>query len=258
MGHQMNDDIARAWAAHKEDPSDVDKRNFLVEHYMPIVTRLAKKQFSKHAGNRFFELGDFVAFGTFGLLDAIRGFDLSKRVRFEVYCQRRIIGSIIDEIRKIDWLPRLARTQRTRIEKAIDSIKCRTGQAPRDAEIATELGIAQIDLLKMKSESSEPGLCSVDSLNYREGKRASLGIPDPQSEVPARRAKFQSYLGSFAVPLTPKERQLMHLYYYEGVTMRDIGDMFGLSESWVSLTHRKVINRLQENAKANQSLAAAG
>jgi len=237
---------ASTWAAYRRSASAAN-RNALMELYLPVVRYNAQRVHAKLPGS--VELSDLISSGTFGLVDAIRGYDPKRGIKFETYCAPRIRGAILDELRSLDWVPRLVRSRSTQIETARRSLAAQTGVEPTDRELRRKIGVGQDEYTKIKRDSSAVGvvslsrdltggdsgreLCEVDVL---EDQRQA----DPLSTVSKRDLKQLITKG-----MSRNERMIVVLYYYEAMTMREIGRVLDLSESRVSQMHTSILLRLR-------------
>src|SRR3979490_739602 len=142
-------DISEVWQEFKKDQSSRELRNFLIEKYLPLVRHTAERVWSKLPDG--VDLNDLISAGVFGLMDAIEAFDLSRGVKFETYCVPRIRGAMLDELRTMDWVPRLVRSKASKLEEARKSLEAEHGRPPRPDEMAIRLGISLEDFNKMIS-----------------------------------------------------------------------------------------------------------
>jgi RNA polymerase sigma factor for flagellar operon FliA len=241
------DDIQQLWLSFKADPSSQEMRNRLVEQYLPLV---------KYNGERIWarlpegvELDDLVSAGVFGLMDAIDAFDLSRGVKFETYCVPRIRGAMLDELRTMDWVPRLVRSKASKLNEALKTLEARTGRAPSDAEIAEYLQISVQELEKMILEANAVNLISLNKKwyetdSYKDVREIDI-LEDKRGEDPTRRIQKTDLMRLVTKGLNRNERLIIILYYYEELTMKEIGATLDLSESRVSQMHSSIVQRLQ-------------
>src|SRR6202171_4814707 len=158
------EDVAQIWQAFKADPSNQDLRNRLVEMYLPLV---------KYNGERIWarlpegvELDDLVSAGVFGLMGAIDAFDLSRGVKFETYCVPRIRGAMLDELRTMDWVPRLVRSKASKLNEGIKTLEARLGRAPTEIELSEQMQISVAELEKMMLDANAVNLISLNKKWY--------------------------------------------------------------------------------------------
>ncbi|MDO4575379.1 MAG: FliA/WhiG family RNA polymerase sigma factor [Planctomycetia bacterium] len=240
-------DIHQWWEEYKADSSDQKKRNRLVEHYLPLVRYHAQRVWLRLPDG--VELDDLVSAGVFGLMDAIDAFDLTRDVKFETYCAPRIRGAMLDELRNMDWVPRLVRTKAKKINEATKVLDDRLGRKPTDMEIAEYLGVSSDEFEKM---SKEANTASVVSLNKKwcetDGSKevSELDVlEDQRGEDPTSRLQKIDTMRLVTKGLKRNERLILLLYYYQDMTMKEIGATLDLSESRVSQIHSSIVQRLQ-------------
>ena len=219
-------------------------RNILIERHYPLVRYIAERLLQTLP--KSIELDDLISAGLFGLMDAIRGFDASRGIKFKTYCSTRIRGAILDQLRSQDWVPRLVRLKASRIERALQRLTAAYGREPTHAELARSLEMDHQDLVKelqearaktmfSLSEKWEDDDGSVEKIEVLEDKTAI----DPVGEL--NRLDLMSYITR---ALTHKERFIIEQYYQYGHTMREIGEMLALTESRVCQIHSNVMGRL--------------
>jgi RNA polymerase sigma factor for flagellar operon FliA len=238
--------IDRIWEQfHKGH--DKHYRNLLMEHYRDIVKYCAERVHSKLPGK--VELDDLVSAGMFGLMDAIDAFDPSRGVKFETYCSPRIKGSILDELRSMDWVPRLVRARAHQLARATHSLEIHLGRKPTEEEIAEELNLDMEGFDKLQRDANATSQVSLDT-KYNEGDnekdiREIDVIKDEKSENPVTEAQKRDLKNLLTKGLTRAERLIIVLYYYEEMTMKEIGATLDLSESRVSQMHSSIVARLK-------------
>ena len=239
-------EIAEAWQQFRKT-GDRSWRNVLMENYFPIVRYNAERIGAKLPDE--VDRDDLISAGVFGLMDAIEAFDRGRGVKFETYCAPRIRGAILDELRSMDWVPRLVRSRSHMLERVAQELECTFGRTPTEAEIAEHLGlsreeleklvrdataVAQVSLSRKYSENdSNKDVCEIDVIQDKRGK-------DPVVEIQKRDLKEILTRG-----LSRAERLILILYYYEEMTMKEIGMTLDLSESRVSQMHSSILGRLK-------------
>ena len=220
-------------------------RNTLIERHYPLVRYIAERLLQTLP--KSIELDDLVSAGLFGLMDAIRGFDASRGIKFKTYCSTRIRGAILDQLRSQDWVPRLVRLKASRIERALQKLTAEYGREPTHSELARVLDMDYGELVKeiqsararsmfSLSEKWEDDDGSVEKVEILEDK----GSIDPVGELNRR-----DLMGFITRALTHKERFIIEQYYQYGHTMREIGEMLALTESRVCQIHSNVMSRLK-------------
>ncbi len=241
------EDIQQLWITFKGDMSNQELRNRLVEMYLPLV---------KYNGERIWarlpdgvELDDLISAGVFGLMDAIDAFDLSRGVKFETYCVPRIRGAMLDELRTMDWVPRLVRSKASKLNEAIKTVEARTGHAPTELELAGQLEISVPELEKMILDANAVNLISLNKKwyetdSYKDVREIDI-LEDKKGEDPTKRIQKNDLMRLVTKGLNRNERLIIILYYYEELTMKEIGATLDLSESRVSQMHSSIVQRLQ-------------
>jgi len=222
-------------------------RNALMERHYPLVKYIAERL--QQTLPKSIELDDLVSAGLFGLMDAIRGFDASRNIKFKTYCTTRIRGSILDQLRSQDWVPRLVRLKATRIDKALQKLTAEYGREPTHAELAAELELHHDEL---NAEIVEAKAKAMFSLSDKWEDRDEDGglekvdiLEDRKSVDPISELHHKDVLGYMTRSLTHKERFIIEQYYEVGHTMREIGEMLDLTESRVCQIHSNVMGRLK-------------
>ncbi|NLY00072.1 MAG: FliA/WhiG family RNA polymerase sigma factor [Rhodopirellula sp.] len=241
------ENMEQLWVEFKKDISNQELRNRLVEIYLPLV---------KYNGERIWarlpegvELDDLISAGVFGLMDAIDAFDLSRGVKFETYCVPRIRGAMLDELRTMDWVPRLVRSKASRLNEAIKTVETRLGRSPTEIELATELNITVPELEKMMLDANAVNLISLNKKwyetdSYKDVREIDI-LEDKKGEDPTKRIQKNDLMRLVTKGLNRNERLIIILYYYEELTMKEIGATLDLSESRVSQMHSSIVQRLQ-------------
>jgi RNA polymerase sigma factor for flagellar operon FliA len=241
------EDVEQLWIEFKKDMSNQELRNRLVEIYLPLV---------KYNGERIWarlpegvELDDLISAGVFGLMDAIDAFDLSRGVKFETYCVPRIRGAMLDELRTMDWVPRLVRSKASKLNEAIRTLEARLGRQPNETELAAELNISVEELEKMMLDANAVNLISLNKKwyetdSYKDVREIDI-LEDKKGEDPTRRIQKNDLMRLVTKGLNRNERLIIILYYYEELTMKEIGATLDLSESRVSQMHSSIVQRLQ-------------
>ena len=234
-------------------------RERLILHYSPLVKYVAGRVGVGLPPN--IEQADLVSYGIFGLIDAIEKFDLERAIKFETYAISRIKGAIIDELRAIDWIPRSVRYKAREVEKAYAALEAKLHRTPTEAEVAAELGISLEDLQTIFSQVSFVNVIALDELlnvGGERGDKLSLvdTLEDTKAEDPvaAFEAEETKYLLARAINTLPeREKIVVTLYYYEGLTLAEIGQVLGVTESRICQMHTKAV--LQLRAKLAEQTA---
>jgi RNA polymerase sigma factor for flagellar operon FliA len=226
---------------------DEQSRNLLMEHYRSLVKYCADRLHSKLPDK--VELDDLISAGMFGLMDAIDAFDKSRGVKFETYCSPRIRGSILDELRSMDWVPRLVRARAHQLSRATHSLETHLGRKPTEKELAEELQMDMDEFIRLQRDANAVSLVSLTT-NYSDDDgdkdvREIDIIKDERSSNPVIEAQKRDLKNLLTKGLTRAERLIIVLYYYEEMTMKEIGATLDLSESRVSQMHSSIIARLK-------------
>src|SRR6202453_4531736 len=239
-------DVQQLWRDYRAEPT-TELRNQLVELYLPLVKYNAERIWARLPEG--VDLDDLISAGVFGLMDAIDAFDLERGVKFETYCVPRIRGAMLDELRTMDWVPRLVRSKATKMEEARKELEARHGRPPTDVELAERLGIPMEEYEKMASDANAVGLISLNKKwyetdSYKDVREIDI-LEDKKGEDPTRRLQRKDLMRMVTKGLSRNERLIIILYYYEELTMKEIGATLDLSESRVSQMHSSIIQRLQ-------------
>jgi RNA polymerase sigma factor for flagellar operon FliA len=241
------EEIRQHWQDFKADPTNQTIRNKLVEHYLPIVNYNAQRVRSRLPEG--VELDDLISAGVFGLIDAIDAFDLSRGVKFETYCVTRIRGAMLDQLRANDWVPRLVRSKASRLAEATRELENKTGRPPSHQELADHMGLSVPELEKMIQDANAVNLISLNKKWYETDSYKDVSeidiLEDKKGEDPTRRIQKNDLMRIVTRGLNRNERLIVILYYYEELTMKEIGETLGLSESRVSQMHSALVQRLQ-------------
>ena len=237
------------WVQYRKT-RDMKIREGFIKQYAPLVKYVAGKVAVGMPHN--VEFDDLVGFGVFGLLDAIDKFDPDKNVKFKTYAVTRIRGAIFDELRSIDWVPRSVRQKAREVEDAIGSLEARLGRTATDQEVAGALGVSEEDYLKTLQKISCTSMLSINEVWYSgdDNDRVSIGdsIESPASlnpEVIAERDEIRRVIVEAINELPEKEKKILVLYYFEDLTLKEIGQVLDVTESRVSQLHTKAIMRLR-------------
>ena len=240
--------IAKLWTDYK-DTGSREARDRLIVHYSPLVKYVAGRVSAGLPQN--IEQADLVSYGIFGLIDAIDKFDTDRNIKFETYAIARIKGAIIDELRAIDWVPRSVRAKARAVEKAYSTLEASLHRTPTDAEVAEQMQISVSDLQTIFNQVSFVGLVALDEMlsGGERGESSTLGdtLPD-RGEGPVAAfevEEMKQILASAINRLGDREKIVLTLYYYEGLTLAEIGEVLGVTESRVCQIHTKAVLQLR-------------
>jgi RNA polymerase sigma factor for flagellar operon FliA len=246
MATHVDLDVQQLWRDYRSAPS-VELRNQLVELYLPLVKYNAERIWSRLPEG--VDLDDLISAGVFGLMDAIDAFDLERGVKFETYCVPRIRGAMLDELRTMDWVPRLVRSKHTKLEEARKRLEAELGRPPLADEMAARLGVSIEEYEKMAGDATAVGLVSLNKKwyetdSYKDVREIDI-LEDKKAEDPTNRLQSRDIMRLVTRGLNRNERLIIILYYYEDMTMKEIGATLDLSESRVSQMHSSIVARLQ-------------
>ena len=195
------------------------------------------------------EYEDLVSYGIFGLIDAIDKFDRSKDVKFETYASLRIRGAILDQIRKMDWIPRSVRQKQKKIDEAIKNIEMKTGKTALDEEIASELGVSEDEYLNWQSQLKVTNVVSLNEF-VEQGTEPAMDATKnshfAQPEDVVAESELKEVLAQSLETLTEKERRVIELYYYEELTLKEISSILEVSESRISQLHTRALAKMKK------------
>ena len=239
-------DKEKLWDAYRQKKTQETREQLIIE-YAQLV-KLVAGRLSMYLGHNV-EYDDLVSYGIFGLIDAIDKFDLEKNVKFETYASLRIRGAILDQIRKMDWIPRSVRQRQRKIDEAMKQIEMRTGKTASDEELAKQLGLTDEELCSWQPQLQ---VTNVVSLNEFEDHSPEPMIDSAhpvrfsQPEEVVEEAELKEKLAESLELLTEKERRVIELYYYEDMTLKEISKILEVSESRISQLHTKALNKMRK------------
>jgi len=238
--------IEQVWIAYKKSASD-ELRNHLIENYLHLVKSTAERMHMRLPGE--VDVEDLMSAGLFGLMDAIDAFDLERGVKFETYCTQRIRGAIFDELRAMDWVPRLVRSRTAKVERARKALEMELGRRPTDNEICERLEVNGAEFKKLSKDSKPVNVVSLNRKWFETDSSKDIReidvIQDNRQEDPLAELQRRDLKLLITKGLSRAERLIVILYYYEEMTMKEIGMTLDLSESRVSQMHSSILARLQ-------------
>jgi RNA polymerase sigma factor for flagellar operon FliA len=243
-------ELRELWQRYKKDGNE-KARERLVLAYSPLVKFVAGRMSSGLPAH--IEEADLISYGLLGLIGAIERFEPEREIKFETFAVARIKGSIIDELRSLDWVPRSVRAKAREIEAAHVKLERTLGRTPSDDEVATELGVSMDDFQESLLQISNSSVVALDELwavSDASGDQVSLldTMKDPSAVDPAKElgvSELKDRLAHAISRLPEREKLVVALYYYENLTLREIGEVLGVTESRVSQLHTKAVLRLK-------------
>lgn len=241
-------EMDKFWQEYKQTGNPALK-NTLAEEYLYIVKYLADRLAERLPHN--VQVEDIASAGIFGLLDAIDKFDLARGVKFETYCVGRIRGSMLDELRSMDWVPRLTRARANRLEQTFQKLENELGRAPTDEELAKALGVSLAELEDLFKDVSAATVGFAQRRPHGKDDIV-LGVDimeDTRIEGPLDESARKDFLDYVQKNLNAKERYILMLYYFDDLTLKEIGTILGLSESRVCQLHARVLTKLRSYMK---------
>jgi RNA polymerase sigma factor for flagellar operon FliA len=248
------------WRRYKKS-KDIDIRNYFIEKYSPLVKYVVGR-ISANIIEKV-DVEDLISYGIFGLIEAIERFDPEKGVKFKTYAITRIRGQIFDELRAIDWIPRNVRQKAKELERLIYELEVRFGRSVKDEEIAKELGVSMEEYYKLLNSLSGTAMVSLNDIYHSNDDKglefmlsATLkGSDDLNPDVMLEKEEIKNFIAEAIKTLPEKEKMVIILYYYEELTLKEIGEVLGVTESRVSQLHTKAILTLRSKiAKMKEKL----
>jgi RNA polymerase sigma factor FliA len=247
--------MANKQEALQEIEISVENREAVIKEYAPMVKYVANRIAMRLPPH--IEVDDLMSVGVLGLIDAIDKYDSSRGAKFKTYAEFRVRGAILDELRSMDWVPRSVRQKASAMDGVIQKLQNKLGRPPEDEEIAESMGINLDELFTMLNETKSKPILSLEDLGIAKesGEQQSLldclagkGDADPQTQL--RLNELKGIIAKAIDTLPEKERLMISLYYYEELTMKEIGEVLGVTESRVSQIHSKAVFRLRNKLKS--------
>ena len=240
--------LAATWGEYRKTQSE-GARNILMEHYLPLVKANSERLATKLPNE--VEIDDLISAGIDGLRDALAMFDHDRGVKFETYCATRIRGAILDALRNRDWVPRVVRARGNQLAESRRQLEARFGRMPNSSELAEHMGMSELEFDRFMKEARAVGVSSLnrhfsDNDSAREVREIDV-VPDARAENPLASLHEEDLRRIVSKGLSKNERLILILYYYEEMTMKEIGATLDLSESRVSQMHSAILDRLRAN-----------
>lgn len=247
-------DMDALWVEYKQNHT-VEVRNQLVEAYMPLVKFNGERIRARFPNE--VELDDLVSSGYFGLMDAIESYDIDRGVKFETFCTARIQGAMLDEIRNLDWVPRLIRSRASKLNEVTNRLELKLGRVPTDVELAQAMEMTVDEIQRLKKETTTVGMISLNNKwsadsDDKEMQEGDV-LEDRRCDDPTLSLQKEDLMKLVTKGLSQNERLILILYYYEEMTMKEIGATLNLSESRVSQMHTSMVRRLKEQLQKRRS-----
>ncbi len=229
-------------------------RNRLIENFLPIVKYAAERLHTKLPDE--VEVDDLISAGIFGLVDAVNAYDPGRGVKFETYCAPRIRGAILDELRSMDWVPRLVRSRAHKLKNSLLRLEAQLGRRPEDKELAKDMKLPMKEFRKLQRDAHAVGLVSLSRKWFETDSNKDVCeidvLQDKRSDDPFRAVQRKDIKELVTRGLSRAERLIIVLYYFEEMTMREIGETLDLSESRVSQMHSAILSRLRHQLDKRQ------
>ena len=225
-------------------PAEV--REKLIIEYAPLV-KIVAGRLSMYLGYNV-EYDDLVGYGVFGLIDAIDKFDYGKGIKFETYASLRIRGAVLDQIRKMDWIPRSLRQKQKKIDAAMNKLELELGRPATDEELAKEIGISEDELLNWQGQANVTNVISLDEFVDTSGEKnvESVGVNTFETpEEVIEKDELKKLLAESLETLTDREKKVILLYYYEELTLKEISLVLEVSESRISQLHTRALQKMK-------------
>jgi len=240
--------LASIWREYRRTHNEA-ARNVLLEHYLPLV-KSNSERLAQRLPNEV-EVDDLISAGIDGLRDALEMFDHGRGVKFETYCATRIRGAILDALRNRDWVPRLVRARANQLAESRRQLEAKLGRAPNAEEMADHMGLSEVEYDRLMREAHAVAVTSLnrhfsDGDSAREVREIDI-VADQRAENPLSHIHQEDLRRIVTKGLSKNERLILILYYYEEMTMKEIGATLDLSESRVSQMHSAILDRLKQN-----------
>jgi RNA polymerase sigma factor for flagellar operon FliA len=238
--------IDEIWREYRATPTS-EVRHFLIARHLDLVAYAAERLHKRLPSE--VEINDLKSAGAFGLMDAVESFDPDRGVKFETFCTQRIRGAMFDELRSMDWVPRLVRSRTAKVDKVRKSIEMETGNRPTEEEVASRLNVSGDEFEKLQKDSRPVSMVSLTRKCFETDSSKDVReidvVEDGRQENPLQAVQKQDLQALITKGLSRAERLIVILYYYEEMTMKEIGATLDLSESRVSQMHSSILARLK-------------
>lgn len=249
--NRSSDDIQDIWVQYKAT-KDAELRRQLIEHYVPLLKVVVGRVYPTFNGS--VEYDDLMSYGAFGLMDAIDKYDLNKEFKFETYASIRIRGAIMDWLREIDWVPRSVRSKAKELQNAINEFELVNGREPTTEELAAHMKLSVEAVEQRLMETATFNMESLEEVIAERGDFVHSSELSPEQSY--ERTEVKEILSAAIDALPERDRQIMMLYYYEELTIKEIAQVFKLTESRVSQIHSRIVLRLKNKLSRVLSVTA--
>ncbi|WP_430867104.1 FliA/WhiG family RNA polymerase sigma factor [Demequina aurantiaca] len=248
----LQDDVVTGWwlgLKEGEAAARKESRDALITHFAPVVTQVASRMIGRLPDT--VELGDLVSYGMFGLIDAIEKFELDRGFKFETYASTRIRGAIIDELRAADWVPRSVRSKARTVEQATRTLEQELMRPITDKDVAERVGWKTSEVRTVRAQVALSHVAALDTLGTSDSDTSaidtvvSLSVPGAFASVEAQETRL--LLATAVQDVRDREQEVLRLYYYENLTLSQIGQILGVTESRVSQIHSGAVRKLRES-----------
>ncbi|MCX5865597.1 MAG: FliA/WhiG family RNA polymerase sigma factor [Deltaproteobacteria bacterium] len=235
------------------EPLSAEKRNELILTYTPLIKYIAARLAARLPAQ--VSLDDLISCGIIGLIDAINKFDISKNVQFKTYAEFRVKGAMLDELRALDWVPRSVRRKTTDLEKAYADIEKQTGRPATDEEVAQTMGLGLDDFYKLLDETKSVTFMDIEFLRQKATEAndptlaETFAMDDRDPFTAINLSQIRELIAGAISDLPEKEKLTVSLYYQDELTMKEIGEVLGYTESRISQMHSKAMFRLRTKLK---------
>ena len=247
--------MATKQQAAEEIEITTENREEVIKRYSPMIKYVANRIAMRLPPH--IEVDDLISVGVLGLMDAISKYDSSRGAKFKTYAEFRVRGAILDELRAMDWVPRSIRQKASNVDKVVQALQAKLSRSPEDEEVAKEMGLSLDQFHDTLNETKSIPIFSLEDLGIAKesGEQQSLldclagkADADPQTQI--RLIELKEIIAKAIDALPEKERLMVSLYYYEELTMKEIGAVLEITESRVSQIHSKAVYRLRTKLKA--------
>ncbi|MHC4883884.1 MAG: sigma-70 family RNA polymerase sigma factor [Planctomycetota bacterium] len=247
------DEVLRMWRSYHESDRSDEERNRLIEHYLPLVCQHAQRLATRLPPS--VEVDDLVSAGTLGLIDAIKKFDPSMGTKFETYCGRRLTGAMLDELRRYDWVPRLIRNRAHQLDRARDELETRLKRKATPEELAKHMNMSNDQYDALLRELSVKTIFSLDRKwdddDNNEMRHVEV-LTDVRQKSPLEELQRDEIRNLAIRGLSQKEKMILQMYYYDHLSLKEIGAVLEISESRVCQIHQQTLTLLREKFKSRE------